>query len=63
MAKKNYVNSCSSPDNDEKWQAESDLRLLVNAEEVMSDKKRLAAAKKCAVEQRKSLENLLKGDS
>ncbi|MDO8312871.1 MAG: hypothetical protein Q7T25_13125 [Sideroxyarcus sp.] len=33
---------------DKDWQAESDLRTLVEAEEIRGDPKRLAAAKACA---------------
>lgn len=35
---------------DAKWRAEDDMRTLARAQEIKSDPKRLAAAKKCAEE-------------
>jgi len=62
MSKK-YVTTCNSPEADEKWKIESDLRTLISAAEVMNDKGRLKAAKALAVEQKADLEALLKGDT
>lgn len=44
------MNSISMRKQEEKWQAESDMRTLVEAEEIKRDPKRLAAAKKQAQE-------------
>lgn len=41
---------------EKRWQAESDLRTLVDAQKIMKDKPRLKAAKKMAEEQRKALD-------
>ncbi len=38
------------PYDDSKWRAEDDMRTLARAQEIMADKKRLAAAKACAKE-------------
>jgi len=35
---------------DAKWRAEDDMRTLARAQEIQSDPRRLAAAKKCAKE-------------
>lgn len=40
---------------EKKWQAESDLRCLIDAEKIRKDKKRYAAAMKCLDEQKKAL--------
>lgn len=45
---------------EKKWQAESDLRCLIDAEKIKKDKPRHAAAMKCLAEQRKSLDTLAK---
>lgn len=37
------------------WQAQSDLQTLIEAEKIKKDKKRMAAAKKCAVERKDEL--------
>jgi hypothetical protein len=36
--------------NEYKWQAEDDLRTLLNAEEIKEDKKRMKAVRECAKE-------------
>lgn len=41
---------------EDEWQAEDDLRTLINAEKIKADKKRLAAAMKKKREMKKSLE-------
>lgn len=43
---------------EKKMHAEADLRTLVEAEEIKRDSARLKAAKKCAREQKKSLETI-----
>ena len=40
---------------EKKWRAETDLRVLVEAEEIRKDEKRLAAAKKIGHEQARAL--------
>lgn len=51
-----YPAPLSAKAQDAKWAAEDDLRTLVRAGEIRRDKKRLAAATKCAKEQAKALE-------
>lgn len=46
---------------DKKWRVESDLRTIREANEIMADKSRMAAAKKMAAEDVKSLERIKKG--
>ena len=46
------------PDKD--WEAESDLRTLINAEKIKKDKSRMSAAMKKAKEQRDALANVAK---
>ena len=58
MSKK-YETVCSDPGMDKRWQAESDLRLLKDAAEVMKDKARLKAAIEMAKKQKVALEELL----
>lgn len=43
------------PEDEKAWQAEDDLRTLVNAKKIMKDRARLKAAKAKAEEQRKAL--------
>lgn len=40
---------------EERWQAEGDLRTLVEASKIKKDKRRMAAAMKMATEQKKAL--------
>lgn len=44
------MTSISMRKQEDKWQVESDMRTLVEAEEIKRDPKRLAAAQKCAKE-------------
>jgi hypothetical protein len=50
--------AASAPSMDKQWQAESDLRCLIDAEKIKGDKKRYAAAMKCLAEQRKALDDV-----
>lgn len=43
---------------DQKWQAQDDLRTLARAEEIRTDPSRLGAAKREATEQKKALEKI-----
>lgn len=43
---------------DKKWQAESDLRTLLDAREIQKDAKRMAAVRKVAREKAELLESL-----
>jgi hypothetical protein len=47
--------SATAPMMDKAWQAESDLRTLIDAEKIKKDKTRYAAAMKCHAEQMKAL--------
>lgn len=53
MAKKSSIAYATGPSQKEqdRWQAEDDLRTLLRAEEIKKDKKRLAAARNMAKEQ------------
>lgn len=42
------MNKISMRKEEERWQAESDMRTLIEAEKIKADPKRLAAAQKCA---------------
>ena len=46
---------------DKKWKIESDLRSLVDAEEVKKDKKRYSAAMKLAKEKMAAMKDIQKG--
>jgi ABC-type uncharacterized transport system ATPase subunit len=48
---------------EQKWRAEEDLRTLIRAKEIKSDKKRLMAALKCGREQKADLLKVLKEGS
>lgn len=48
----------SYADEDKKWRAQDDLRILQNAEKIKSDKERMKAAKSCAKEQMNDLKKL-----
>jgi hypothetical protein len=51
MAKSSRANVISSPKAEEdRWRAESDLRTMLDAEEIEKDPKRLAAVQKLAKE-------------
>lgn len=43
---------------DKQYQAESDLRCLIDCEKIKKDKKRYAAAMKCLADQRKALDDV-----
>mgnify|MGYP006879609856 CR=1 FL=1 len=45
-------------DEEAKWQAEGDLRTLVESNKIKKDKKRMAAAMKMATEQKKALSQI-----
>lgn len=53
MAKKSTIAYATGPSKAEqdRWQAEDDLRTLLRAEEIKKDKKRLASARTMAKEQ------------
>ncbi len=57
---KKNSNSASGPSDEDmrKWQAESDLWTLVDAEKIKADKARLKAAMACRAEQQKALASL-----
>lgn len=53
--KKSSLGETAVPFNDKDFQAEQDMRALIDAEKIKRDPKRLAAAKAKAEEQRKAL--------
>lgn len=50
----------ASQNEEKKWQAEDDLRTLLNAAEIRKDKARMAAAMKVAAEKKKAMESIAK---
>lgn len=59
MAKnKKEVAALPSSPSDDKWQAESDFRTLVDAEKIKNDEKRFKAAMKHAKEQKKIIRSV-----
>lgn len=59
MAKKKSAAVIAKEEN-EKWQAEDDVRTLRRAEEIRTDRARLAAAKRVAKEEQAALAKLTK---
>ena len=59
MAKMKYpANPKTSAQQDQKWEAERDVRTLSDANEIIKDKARHKRAKDCAKAQMKALESL-----
>lgn len=51
----------SGPPSEEDFQAENDMRILIDAEKIKKDKKRLSRAKTKAKEQRDALSSVITG--